>query len=856
MTLFAQSGQKAAALRQYEVLKRSLAAELDVEPAAKTTKLLEQIRDRTSKSPASLPTQTTPFIGRETELDKLAKLLAKPDIRLVTILAPGGMGKTRLALEAGAAQFDYFANGVYYISLSPLESADGILSTIAEAVNFQFYSGVNPQQQLLDYFREKQVLLLLDNFEHLLEGTRLLNEILRAAPGMKVLVTSRVRLNLRVETVYVLGGMTYQIANATIDTPQNSPQSPDESGYSAIRLFVDRAQRVYPDFEAHAGNLNHITHICQLVGGMPLGIELAAAWAGLLSMEEIIAEIQGGLDFLAIEMQDTPKRHRSIRAVLDRSWDMLEESNQEVFKKLTVFRGGFTWDAAQKVAGASLQQLLALANQTFIRRTRTGRYQIHELLRQFADEKLEGNLAEKERVRQHHCDYYAAFLQQEEEDLMTEDPKKILVEIDNIRAAWRFAVKRGNYSAIRKASFGLFWFYEFQGWYPEQLAAFKSAADALRENDPAGERGIAYGQILYMLGEGENKAGQHEIAYQHVCKSQVILRRLGTKIDIAKSTDIFAHMQNNRGIDALPVLQESLVTFEEEDLSWGITHTLNIMGEFVGDLGDYAQAEEYLLESLKISESNKISASSAYAYRVLGDLHFNQGDYWQALHYFQAGLVACRKIVFKLLLAVLITKLGEVATILGEYDIAEHHHQEALDLYKDFGFQERIASSIMHLGDVSLAMGKYGGANERYQEALEILKRADLPVEIGFLEGKFGNLAVAMGNYHEGQERYRAALEVGLDFKSIALILDIYSGVGILLAQIGETERAIEIATLALNHIRSDPFTRGNARQLLGELEVQVPAEIFSAAQERGISLDVEATAQGLVKDFTSEKLR
>ena len=846
MTLFAKSGRKTAALRQYEICKSSLAAELDVQPAAETTKLYEQIRDQTSKPPPSLPIQITPFIGREEELDELAKLLAKPDVRLVTILAPGGMGKTRLALEAGAAQSAHFAHGVYFISLAPLGSVSGVLSTIAEAVNFQFYSGANPQQQLIDYFREKQVLLLLDNFEHLLAGTGLVNEILRAAPGVKVLVTSRARLNLRVETVYVLRGMAYQNVTS-MDTLQESQRFQDQSAYSAIRLFVGSAQRVRPDFEIHSGNLNHITRICRLVGGMPLGIELAAAWAGMLSTEEIVNEIQGGLDFLAIEMLDAPKRHHSIRAVLERSWDMLDDSNQDVFKKLSVFRGGFTRNAAQEVAGAALQQLLTLANQSFIMRTRTGRYQVHELLRQFAGERLEQNADEKQRIHERHCEYFAAFVKQREAEILAGDKNEALLEIDNIRAAWRYAVKKGVYAAIRKLSFGFHWIYHNQGWHPEGLTAFESAADALREEDPVGERGIAYGQILWLLGMYKKKAGQYQIGTQLVCLSPVILRRLGADFELAIANNAVAYSRDNHDIDVLPGLQESLAIYQEMDISWGTAFTLKTLGDVYFGMGSYGEAEYNYQESLNISQKIKYNRGVAAAYRGLGDICFNQEVFSQARRQYEKSLTMYQRIGYISGIGDLFQSLGRVATILGEYDLAEEYHQEALSIHKDY---LSTAFSTADLGDVYLATSRYGEARDRYQEALDIIQGGDFQPDRGMLFCKFGYLAAAIGDHQEAQNRFVSALKIGLDFQAVSLCLDTLPGMGTLLAQTGETEHAVEIAALALSHERSDPFTKEKARKLLNELEVQLSPEIYFAAQERGKLLDVEAAAQELAKDF------
>ncbi|MGD2163791.1 MAG: adenylate/guanylate cyclase domain-containing protein, partial [Anaerolineales bacterium] len=255
--------------------------------------------------PNNLPTQLTAFVGRRQELDELHALIADAEIRLITIMGAGGMGKTRLALAFAQEQVDLtceadidgdarFPDGVYFVPLAPVQSIENLVTVIAQAIQFQFYQGVDPRQQILDFFREKSLLLILDNFEHLLDGAGLVNEILEAAPAVKVIATSRARLNLSSERVFPLMGMAYP--DQEIEQEVSLDQI--ESQYSALRLFLQRVERKQPGFVHSGENLNHAGNICRLVEGMPLGIELAAGWGGTLSIGEIVAEIQQSLDFL------------------------------------------------------------------------------------------------------------------------------------------------------------------------------------------------------------------------------------------------------------------------------------------------------------------------------------------------------------------------------------------------------------------------------------------------------------------------------------------------------------------------------------------------------------------------------
>jgi predicted ATPase/DNA-binding XRE family transcriptional regulator len=359
----------------------------------------------------NLPLDVTQFVGRETELNALDALFKDQEKRLVTILGPGGIGKTRLALDYARHQLDEkddgaphpFKDGVFFVDLTPLQETERLVLHLAEALNLRIQVGAqdeqSPKQQLLDYLRDRQLFLLLDNYEHLLpalvspdsqgslDGAALVSEILGIASGVSILVTSRVRLNLQMEQVFAIEGLSYpEISVQALEMGDE-----DVAGYTAIQLFLQAAQRSRQDFSLEtADERRALLQICQLVGGMPLGLELAAAWVDVLSLSDIAAEIQQCFDFLETELRDVPPRHRSMRATFDNSWRKLNEREQAIFTQLSVFRGGFTRQAAQVVTDATLRQLSRLANKSFIQFNQPrNRYQVHELLRQYGTERLE-----------------------------------------------------------------------------------------------------------------------------------------------------------------------------------------------------------------------------------------------------------------------------------------------------------------------------------------------------------------------------------------------------------------------------------------------------------------------------------
>jgi len=426
----------------------------------------------------NLPMPATAIIGRETELVEIGDLLRRSETRLVTLSGPGGIGKTRLALAIAAEQASRKEHGVWFVNLAPLSSAESVVSAIADTFKLSGLGMADPKEALGNYLREKALLLVLDNFEHVLNAADLVADILTSAPGVQILATSRERLRLRVERVYEVGGLPFPL----------DADLADADTFDAVRMFVACVRHTHPQYTLSAADMPAVTQICRLAAGMPLGIELAAAWVPALPVAAIAAELATSLDLLETTMRDVPQRHRSARAVFEHSWELLTAEEQALFKQLSVFRGGFTFQAAQQVASAKLGTMARLVDKSLVRTERDGRYDMHELLRQFAVEKLGADPGAEERTRERHSRFYLELLQRKEPELKGPQQLNALDELErefeNARDACSWALQRGQWEGLRKSSVALTYFMAGRSRHLEAIALLQHVL----QEPPAGHR--------------------------------------------------------------------------------------------------------------------------------------------------------------------------------------------------------------------------------------------------------------------------------------------------------------------------------------------------------------------------------
>jgi predicted ATPase/Tfp pilus assembly protein PilF len=845
-------------------------------PAQETpTTVLAQV---VPPSLSNLPIQPTSFIGRNEELEIISARLKDPSCRLLTLVGPGGIGKTRLALQAAKTQGEAFTHGVYFVPLLSLGSNEFLVSTIADSVNLSFYTGESPKAQLLSFLQSKQMLLVIDNFEHLIQEVGLLVEILQCAPQLKIIVTSRERLNLRGEWVFQVRGMPVPIGQ---NGSANEVEMPDTlEGYSSVQLFLESARRVFADIVLTHTDMPHVIRICQLVEGIPLGIELAAAWVKMLSCEEIAREIEQNYEFLATSLRDMPERHRSLQAVFDYSWEMLSEQEREAMGRLSVFRGGFRREAAVQVAGTSLMTLSALVDKSFLQRNTSAqngvspsesevRYEMHEMLRQYSEEKLgehtgriiEGQFVSlvQERARTKHCAYYAEFLDRRKNLLRGSRQKETLEEIgeeiENVRAAWKWAIKHRDEEAIGKCLVALFYFYDIRGWVQEGTEAFRAAVSRLREiqaDRPEKTNPLIFAQALARYGRLYHLLGQYDQAKALVNESVAIFREHNDQQGVAVGLNYLGKIAYRLGdyTDSIDLSQESLNICRQINYQWGMVSALETLGTTAEGIGQYNEARLRFQEGLDICRKIDDRRGIATLLNGLGHVEWRLGQLEDARQFCQESLAIYREIGDRRGMSLTFKNLGNVASNVFDFDLAEQQYKRGLALAREIGYQWGVAALLNNLGNLAWEQGRFDKAKTYCQESLEFWRQLGDQWGIGGSLETLGSVAIERGEWLEAKAYFRSALEIGIEIQSPPLSLGVLNGMSKLLTIEGNTQLALEILAFIIHHPAIDREAALRAEQSFAQIleDYDLPESAVHLASEKGKSLVLEEVVGNMLR--------
>jgi predicted ATPase/transcriptional regulator with XRE-family HTH domain/Tfp pilus assembly protein PilF len=739
----------------------------------------------------NLPIPPTPLVGRQAELDGMYHLLANADCRLISLIGPGGFGKTRLAIEFARRQRELFPDGVYYVALASAPSPDAIVPAFAEAFAFSFSGPVEPKVQLFDHIArciKQPALLVLDNLEHLLAQSaatvELIAELLERFSNLKVLCTSRERLNLHGEWLFDLNGLPVPPLDAAAELEE----------YSAALLFLQAARRRNAKFVLNDADKRAVRRICQLLEGIPLALELAAAWTPMLSCQEIAREIEADLDFLAVSMRNLPERHRSLKASFEHSWRLLSDAERTALSRLSVFHGGFDRAAADRVAGATLALLSALVSKSLVRRTTDGRYDLHEAIRQYAMAHLDEEPFRCLETCDLHSAYYLQFAAEREWALKSARQQQVVAELvremDNLRAAWAWAIEREKFALVAPAVRGLGWFFEVSGLIHEGIEHFEPLVRALKAKPekPIGQR--ALGQALTQQGLLCFRKGHFERAQRLLAQGLATLRPLGDPTlltDALIYLGVIVHLRGDLEYSQV-LFEEGLACAQPVAYEWFAAYAIYNLGYIASLRGQYARGRAQMFKGLAI-------------WRRVGDPH----SMALGLHYLAPTLVK-----------------------LGSCDQARAFLQEALELCQQSGNRWGMGTSYRHLGLVEMAQGNLMQAQSFFQRALETFGDYIVGWDIARTLIFLGETFLRAGDLDKAETVLAESLRLSCEIDSTPLMLDAILDLAELRMP-REPERAYGWLTLVANHPAALYESRARAVLLRDELSAKHSARKQSA---------------------------
>jgi len=727
--------------------------------------------------PHNLPNQPTAFVGREDETQTVEKLINSDANRLITLVGVGGIGKTRLALTV-AERFVrpshstsmhnlLFSHGVFFVPLAPVENGEALIKTVADHLKMTFAGADPARTQLLNYLAEKRILLVLDNFEHLTTHTNLLSDILKSAPNVKLLVTSRELLRLR-------GEQLYEVPPLSMASQSNSLE--DMAGACASQLFIQSAKRVAPDFEFNEITAPHVVRICALVGGLPLGIELSASWLEMLSIEEIGDEIEKSLDFLETDLRDVPERQRSLRAVFEYSWNLLTGDEREVFTKLAIFRGGFEREAAQKVAGASLRALTSLVNKSLIQRFPNGRYGLNKVLSQYAEEILKQR-DDIDTVSDNHGMYFSDLLKKSTPLFNTRKEKMAIEMIDteweNIHTALQHAMEAGEWEAIGEVSYPLLMYYVNRSLFKEGRDNFNKLADMLKAKHGEDE---LYWRVRTYQAWLMSRLADYADSWAYIAPAEAYFRTHNTLTDMGEALNLMSYVKMMQGDYAASVAYaEEAMTYAQhapqEHLTWymsqgnlgyaeflrgnqqkalaiyeeivqrmvenndyspnGIGYMLNNKGEILRSLGKFDESLALFQEAFDIFEAHNIKRGMAFTLNNIGGIEVANENIAKAQTYYERGYLLNKEIGDQNGIAHSLSAMGNNQMYIGNVKEAKTYYEKSLAIRKKIGELRGIADSLIDLGGVYSLTEDYPTALKHFYEAQAIYRQIQEPDGLG-----------------------------------------------------------------------------------------------------------------------------
>jgi predicted ATPase len=689
--------------------------------------------------PAPIPVPRSPLIDREQEVALVRDLVQREDAGLVTLTGPGGVGKTRLAIQVAADRASQFADGVAFISLASLKDPQLMELTVARALGVSEADGQSIGERLLEYLRPKELLLLLDNFEHLLSAAPLATQLLDAAPQLKLLVTSREPLRVRDERVVPVLPLALPAASPLPDLDRLSR-------VPAVALFVARVREVQPDFALTAANAQAITEICRRLDGLPLALELAAARSNVLPPEALLAHLKHRLPLLVHGARDVPQRQQTLRNTIAWSYDLLDESDQALFRRLAVFIGGFTLEAVEAVCifdavsnvssseddeGEVLEQLGQLLDKSLVQpqqgRGGEPRFTMLETIHEYAQEQLEAS-GEAATAQERHADYFLQVALEADPHMFRPERDVWMEQLDreeaNLRAAlaWCKANQDANLTGLRLAgALAFYW------WMRGSVREGRTWLEGMLARTDGTDRSAARGLALLGVGWLAWVEGDYQAASPHAEESLSIARELGDKRAIGNAEELLGlvRLSQRNSAAARPLLEESRTLFKDLGDVWGEASTLYLLGMAAYFSGDRADARAHYEESLRLFQEQGDVFGVALLVCALEAVGLPQGDEETARSLYEQSLPLLRASKDRGRLGMILINIGEMwLHQYGGEQQAKMLYKQGLNLWQEMQRVDNglaIVKALAGLAEVAAAQGQAERAGRLFGVADRLL---------------------------------------------------------------------------------------------------------------------------------------
>ncbi len=795
ISLLAQDGQQAAALAQHEACRAVLADELGVEPDEETEALAAAVRNgsfvsstklkvvEVAAAPTNVPHDVTRFFGRTSELTHIEQRLNDPYTRLLTLIGAGGIGKSRLAREVGRSVAAQFQHGVRYVSLAAVNKTSALFAAIADAVGLTFSGRDGASTQLLRHLRDREMLLILDNFEQLIVAETLdfIGALVRDSADMRLIITSRERLKLQAEVRLEIRGMRYQ---ATGDSELSD----------AGLLFADRARRLRHDIEIERGLVDTL---CRAVDGLPLALELAAGWAHRLSLAEIVVEAQRGLDLLATSFHDIPTRHRSIRAVFERSWQLLPPATRDLYARLAVLCGGFTLDAAEAIADATEAQLTSLIEQSLLWTDQDGRYFRHPLLVEFSAEKLPPDKTDTQQQR--HTDYFAHWLDACRSKLQGEQFSGTmgLISADeiNLTRAFRHAVSREQWHLLTLLVPTLCLYFKFRSRFFEIIDLLQLAQQQLTAAPDRGQQLALLNLITLRLAQFNYYLNNFEQALTLLDEAQTLSEQLGAQrelLTVLHTRGAIAGEQGDHATALVQFEQGLLLARQGGDRRVEMTLLQSTAVELIA-VGHYDEARQAVIDSLAMDGRELSNNERAQCYNIL----------------------------------------GTTERLRGEHAAADEWLQQSAELFRETNYPYGIGMSLLGLSQLKLAQRDVVQATQHIEESLSYLREVKRPYALASALVTLGRVRIEQEEVASAETTFRDALQAAQKSESASAMLEAICALAMVASLYQQTEQAIALFAFVEAHAATSFEVRQWATEWLAKIRGRVSTEAFTTAQAK-----------------------